>query len=126
MYESPLTTPEALAGCLESREPLVLLDTRTPEEYAAGHIPGAVNIREIFTYLATSTAGGLDALAGTFAELFGAAGISGAERVVIYEAAMDTGYGQSCRGWFLLKYLGHPRVRSSTAGCKRGRRKAGR
>jgi len=29
---------------------------------------------------------------------------------VIYEAAMDTGYGQSCRGWFLLKYLGHPDV----------------
>jgi tetratricopeptide (TPR) repeat protein len=23
---------------------------------------------------------------------------------------MDTGYGQSCRGWFLLKYLGHPQV----------------
>jgi thiosulfate/3-mercaptopyruvate sulfurtransferase len=38
------------------------------------------------------------------------AGISGNERVVIYEAAMDTGYGQSCRGWFLLKYLGHPQV----------------
>jgi thiosulfate/3-mercaptopyruvate sulfurtransferase len=30
--------------------------------------------------------------------------------VVIYEDAMHTGYGQSCRGWFLLRYLGHPRV----------------
>jgi thiosulfate/3-mercaptopyruvate sulfurtransferase len=110
MYQHPLTTPEALAGRLGSRDPLVILDTRTPEEYAEGHIPGAVNVREIFTFLATSTADGLKALAGTFAGLFGAAGISGNERVVIYEAAMDTGYGQSCRGWFLLKYLGHPQV----------------
>jgi thiosulfate/3-mercaptopyruvate sulfurtransferase len=110
MYQNPLTTPEALAARMTSREPLVILDTRAPEEYAAGHIRGAVNVREIFTYLATSNAEGLKALAGTFAELFGAAGISGDERVVICEAAMDTGYGQSCRGWFLLKYLGHPRV----------------
>jgi len=110
MYQNPLTTPEALAARMASREPVVILDTRTPEEYAAGHIAGAVNVREIFTFLATSSAEGLKALAGTFADLFGTAGISGDERVVIYEAAMDTGYGQSCRGWFLLKYLGHPHV----------------
>jgi thiosulfate/3-mercaptopyruvate sulfurtransferase len=110
MSQNPLTTPEALAARIKSGEHMVLLDTRTPEEYAAGHIPGAVNIRDIFTYLATSTAEGLKSLASTFAELFGAAGISGGEKVVIYEAAMDTGYGQSCRGWFLLKYLGHPQV----------------
>lgn len=110
MYQHALTTPQALAARIGQREPLVILDTRTPEEHAAGHIAGAVNIREIFTFLATSNAEGLKALAGTFAELFGAAGIAGTERVVIYEAAMDTGYGQSCRGWFLLKYLGHPNV----------------
>ena len=110
MHQHPLTTPEALAARLGGREPLVILDTRTVEEYAEGHIPGAVNVREIFTFLATSTADGLKSLVGTFAGLFGAAGISGNERVVIYEAAMDTGYGQSCRGWFLLKYLGHPQV----------------
>jgi thiosulfate/3-mercaptopyruvate sulfurtransferase len=107
MFQNPLITPEALAARIQSGEPLVILDTRTPEEYAAGHIPGAVNIREIFTHLATSTAEGLKTLSSTFAELFGAAGISGGEKVVLYEAAMDTGYGQSCRGWFLLKYLGH-------------------
>lgn len=110
MDSKPLTTPSELAARMATGETLVIIDTRAPEEYAQEHIPGAVNLREIFTYLAMSTDQGLDALQGTFAQHLGAAGISGDERVVIYEAAMDTGYGQSCRGWFLLKYLGHPRV----------------
>lgn len=110
MDAKPLTTPAELATWMASGEALVIIDTRAPEEYAEGHIPGAVNLREIFTYLAMSSEQGLDALQETFAQQLGAAGISGDERVVIYEAAMDTGYGQSCRGWFLLKYLGHPRV----------------
>jgi len=39
------TKPEALAGLLEKKnEPYILLDVRTPEEYASGHIPSALNI----------------------------------------------------------------------------------
>ena len=39
------TDPAALAKLVaEKTEPYVLVDVRTPEEYAAGHIPGAVNI----------------------------------------------------------------------------------
>jgi thiosulfate/3-mercaptopyruvate sulfurtransferase len=110
MSQSPLITVAALRDLRERNETMVILDTRAPEQYAAGHIPGAVNIHEIFTYLATSTAEGLAALESTFARLLGAAGIDGSERVVLYEAAMDSGYGQSCRGWFLLSYLGHSNV----------------
>jgi long-chain fatty acid transport protein len=49
-----LISPEQLAE-LQQAEPVVMIDTRDPEAYAAGHIAGAVNLREIFTYLATST-----------------------------------------------------------------------
>lgn len=45
-----------------------------------------------------------------FSELFSNAGISGNERVIVYEDAMDNGYGRSCRGYFLLRYLGHKNV----------------
>ena len=35
---------EELAARIEAGNPPIVLDVRTPEEYAAGHIPGAVNI----------------------------------------------------------------------------------
>ena len=88
----------------------VVIDTRNPAAYAAGHIPGAVNLHEIFTYLATSTPEGLADLKSTFAEAFGKAGLSGAETAVVYEQSMNSGFGQSCRGYYLLSLLGYPKV----------------
>ncbi len=105
-----LITPIDLAAFVKS-EPTVIIDTRNPEAYAAGHLPGAVNIHEIFTYLATSTPEGLAELKSKFIELFGKAGLSGAETAVIYEQSMNSGFGQSCRGYFLLTFLGYPKIR---------------
>ena len=107
--EKTLIDPAQLSQLMNDG-PVVVIDTRAPEEYAAGHIPGAVNIREIFTYLATSTPEGIEAMHQTFVDLLGAAGLSGPERAVFYEDAMNNGYGQSCRGYFLLKYLGYDHV----------------
>jgi len=42
-----------------------------------------------------------------FADVFGKAGIDSSETVVFYEGGMGTGFGQSCRGHFMLAYLGH-------------------
>jgi len=90
--------------------PTVIIDTRSPEAYAAGHVPGAVNIHDIFTFLATSTKEGLEELREKFAAVFGTAGLSGEEVAVIYEESMNTGFGQSCRGYFLLQFLGYPKA----------------
>lgn len=106
----PLVSPAELDALIRGGENLVVIDTRAPEAYAVGHLPGAVNVHEIFTYLATSTPEGLETLKKTFSDLLGAAGVGGDETVVIYEDSMNTGYGQSCRGWFLLRYLGHTRT----------------
>jgi thiosulfate/3-mercaptopyruvate sulfurtransferase len=92
-------------------EKLVLIDTRDPASYAAAHLPGAVNIHDIFTYLATSTPEGVAAMREKFAAVFGAAGLSGEETAVVYEQSMNTGFGQSCRGYVLLNYLGYPKVK---------------
>ena len=110
MLEPVLISPAELEMLMKS-EQVVLIDTRDPAAYAAGHLPGAVNMREIFTFLATSTAEGLGDLKQTFAEAFGAVGLSGTPTAVFYEDSMNSGFGQSCRGYFLLSWLKYPKVR---------------
>jgi len=105
-----LVTPAELSE-LSKSEPIVIIDTRDPATYAASHIPGAVNIHDIFTYLATSTPEGVEAMREKFASIFGAAGLSGTETAVVYEQSMNTGFGQSCRGYVLLSYLGYPKMK---------------
>jgi thiosulfate/3-mercaptopyruvate sulfurtransferase len=92
-------------------ESVVVIDTRDPDTYARGHVPDAVNVRDIFTYLATTDPDGIETLKGKFASLFGLAGLSGKETAVLYEDAMNTGFGQSCRGYFILSYLGYPKIK---------------
>ena len=104
-----LTSIEQLADLL-NRDEVVIIDTREPEDYIVEHIPGAVNIYEIFSYLTTKENGGYESMRVTFAKLFGNAGICGNEKVVVYEDAMDNGYGRSCRGYFILRHLGHKNV----------------
>ncbi len=107
---SSLATPEDLTAMIDAGT-AVVIDTRDPESYAAGHIPGAVNMHDIFTYLATSDASGMAELKDKFASEFGAAGLDGEKTAVIYEASMNTGFGQSCRGFYLLSFLGYPSVK---------------
>jgi len=109
MTDKVLLTPAELQGMMGPD--VVMIDTRSPDAYAAGHIPGAVNVHEIFTYLATSTPEGMASLRQKFADAFGAAGLSGAETAVCYEESMNSGFGQSCRGYFLLSWLGYDKAR---------------
>ena len=110
MSESVLITPSE-AEVMMANGGVVLIDTRAPEAYATGHLEGAVNIHDIFTYLATTTPEGVTTMTDKFAQTFGAAGLGGEETAIIYEASMDTGFGQSCRGYTLLQYLGYPKVK---------------
>ena len=71
MTGSTLISPTELKSLMES-EACVVIDTRNGESYAAGHLPGAVNMHDIFTYLATSSTEGMSELTGKFAEEFGA------------------------------------------------------
>lgn len=110
MRANYLVECEDLHALIE-RDEVVVIDTRPEAAYARTHLPGAVNIHDIFTYLVTRENGGLEAMAGHFKTKLEASGIRRSDRVVIYEDAMDNGYGQSCRGRFLLHYLGHEDVR---------------
>ncbi|HEY0135342.1 MAG TPA: rhodanese-like domain-containing protein [Nannocystis sp.] len=79
---------------------VALLDARTAEEYAAGHIPGAVHLpwqstRTGTTFLAD------DAMLDLYGKTFDAA------TVIVYD---DTGLRASVL-WLTLKMLAHPDVR---------------
>ena len=108
MTEKVLYTPAELDAIMGPGT--VAIDTRAPEAFAAGHIEGAVNINEIFTYLSTSTPEGLAEMRQKFADAFGSAGVSGDETVVFYEESMASGFGQSFRGYFLLSWLGYKKA----------------
>lgn len=101
-----LISPAELNAAMASGD-VIVIDTRSPAAYTEGHIPGAVNLHDIFTYLATSTPAGMVELRSKFADAFGALGLSGRETAVLYEGSMNSGFGQSCRGYFLLQYLGY-------------------
>ncbi|MCE1187829.1 MAG: sulfurtransferase [Ignavibacteria bacterium] len=91
-------------------EDVVIIDTRTETEYLEGHIPGALSCHKIFTYLVTHENGGLEIFEREFVEEFSRKGLRNTDHIVIYEDTMANGYGQSCRGHFILHYLGHKEV----------------
>lgn len=86
---------------------VTLVDVRASEDFDAGHIPGAVNIPEMFTTLSMSTTEGLQEMQDTFTPLFRAAGIRHDQRIIVYEDSLHTRYGGSCRGYFQLSLFGH-------------------
>ncbi|NPV90318.1 MAG: rhodanese-like domain-containing protein [Firmicutes bacterium] len=71
--ETGSISSEDLAAALEAGKPLVIVDVRQPEQYQAGHLPGAVNIplvdlwdrrmeldptKDIITYCNSGNSGG--------------------------------------------------------------------
>ncbi|BAY90836.1 sulfurtransferase [Tolypothrix sp. LEGE 11397] len=112
MNTQPLISPQELTSLLaENSSQVVIIDTRSPEEYAISHIPNSINIRDFFTYLLdNSYPAGLNKLQEHFQEILSSVGITGTEWLIVYEDAFNKGYGQSCRAAFLLKYLGCAQV----------------
>lgn len=87
---------------------VAFVDVRDRAPYSRGHLPGAVNVLELYEYNASSTPAGEQDLRTTFEDVLGAAGLTGTERVVAYEDEMDSGHGRSCRAQVLLHHLGFP------------------
>jgi thiosulfate/3-mercaptopyruvate sulfurtransferase len=81
-----------------------LLGRKGPDEYARGHIPGAlfVDLEEV----TGKEGGGRHPLptAEQFERTMRNAGVSGSTRVVVYD---DAGASVAARLWFLLGYFGH-------------------
>ena len=123
----PLIDVMSLARRLAAGPPPVLLDVRwrlagSPgppgiDSYRAGHLPGAV-----FTDLDRDLSGapgpgGRHPLpeAAAFQRAMRRAGVSDGRDVVVYDGADATA---AARGWWMLRYFGHPRVRVLDGGYR--------
>ncbi|MBM7776339.1 thiosulfate/3-mercaptopyruvate sulfurtransferase [Actinokineospora baliensis] len=115
MSESPsaLVSTAELVSLLDSGHPLVLLDVRWRlggppgrEEYAAGHLPGAVFLDLDRDLAAPPGAGGRHPLpeAADLRAVLRAAGVRTGVPVVVYDA--DNG-SVAARAWWLLRWAGH-------------------
>lgn len=82
---------------------------RGREEYAEGHIPGAVFVDLDTELSGPPGSGGRHPLPqpGVFTDAMRAAGVGNHRPVVVYDAATSLA---AARAWWLLRYFGHPRV----------------
>lgn len=80
-----------------------IVDVRSPDAYALGHIPGAVNL-DIYTLkLGSSAPKAIAAFNEEMARALGAIGLQAGDRVVFYEDFSGT---SAARGVWLWDYLG--------------------
>ena len=69
---------------------VVFLDIRDPAAYQEVHIPGAINVNEIFSYLGTSDTNGKEEMKNFFEKILRKAGINGNEHIITYEDCLKT------------------------------------
>jgi thiosulfate/3-mercaptopyruvate sulfurtransferase len=123
----PLIDVTSLARGLAAGASPVLLDVRwrlagSPgppgiAAYRAGHLPGAVFIDLDHDLSGAPGAGGRHPLpeAAAFELAMRRAGVSDGRDVVVYDEADATA---AARGWWMLRYFGHPRVRVLDGGYR--------
>ena len=86
---------------------LILIDTRSFNEYSEGHIPGAVNLDLFAFHWYDTSEEGIKAFQIQAQKIFSFVGISEEKKVVFYD---DVSGMLAARGVWLLMYFSHPQV----------------
>ena len=85
----------------------LIIDVRPAEEFARGHIPGAVHLDLWGLSLIDTSEAPLRAFMWMIGHLFSLRGVTPDRPVVVYEN--DSGI-RAARAWWFLDYLGHPQA----------------
>jgi len=94
---------------------IVLIDTRPPADYWAGHLAGARHFDPFPFHHGDTSEGGLREFRGQLIWIFSALGLTGNETVAFYEN--DSGMRATRAAW-ALEYIGHPAVRILDGGLR--------
>jgi thiosulfate/3-mercaptopyruvate sulfurtransferase len=103
-----LTSPDALRAALEQPAKPLLIDLRPPEDFAAGHIPGAVHLDLWGVSLIDTDPAPLRAFMWMIDHLFQLRGVEPATPVVVYDEQSGM---RAARAFWFLEYFGHPDVK---------------
>lgn len=110
-YANPelLIAPAELAGRLGlsggDRVPVTLIDLRPAEDYAAGHLPGAVHLDLFGVSLIDTSSGPLDAFLWIIAHLLVSRGVSRDTPVIVYDEQSGI---RAARALWFLEFFEHP------------------
>ena len=113
--EKLLTTPQELQKKVGSAN-LCLIDVRPAEEFAHGHIPGAVHLDLFGLSLVDTNEAPLKAFMYMIHHVLELRGVGNEKEVVFYE---DTSGMRAARGVWFLEYFGHANARMLDGGIKR-------
>lgn len=107
-------------GDIETCDDCYLVDTRPAKDYAAGHIPGAVNVdSETFSETRDGVSGLLKPLDQVKA-LLSETGLHPDKRIVLYASMASVNeFRTATRLFWILDYLGFPRVAILDGGYER-------
>lgn len=103
-----LVKPDELSRELDANRQLLLIDLRPAEDFAAGHLPGAVHL-DLFGISSIDTdEAPLKSFFWIIEHLLASRGVSAETPVIVYD---DQSGMRAARAFWFLEYFGHPRVR---------------
>ena len=102
----PLLEASELSSALSQNPALQIIDIRSPEDYAAGHIPGAVSA-PYGKWRGPANNPGKLADDAYFQQLIRELGLNNQQPVIVYSSGVDeTDFGAAARVYWTLKYVG--------------------
>jgi thiosulfate/3-mercaptopyruvate sulfurtransferase len=108
-----LTTPDELARSLNSDHRPLVLDLRAPEDFANGHIHGAIHLDLWGVSLIDTDPAPLRAFMWMIEHLFNLRGVDASTPVVVYDHQSGV---RAARAFWFLEYFGHPSVQMLDGG----------
>jgi len=110
-----MTSPFLIEATGRPAPGALLIDTRKPDAYARGHLPGAVNLSTYDSFVKSTRPADLAEFRAQVASLYGAVGATRERPIVVYED--ETGM-RAARELWILEYLGHTNARMLHGGLK--------
>jgi thiosulfate/3-mercaptopyruvate sulfurtransferase len=108
-----LTTPEQLAEALRGAAKPLVLDLRPAEDFAAGHIGGAIHLDLWGVSLIDTDPAPLKAFMWMIDHVLALRGVDADTPVVVYDEQSGV---RAARAFWFLEYFGHPRVQMLDGG----------